>query len=83
MSLKQTLYNHLMTGETISPLQALKLFNCMSLAQRLGELRRDDGIPIQSRLHHEPSGKKYGIYWLDKAYIAGVKAGKIKGLYGY
>lgn len=79
MSQRQDIYNHLMTGATITPMTALNLFGCFSLSQRLGELRRDFNIPIQSKMTDNPNGKKYACYWLDKTYIAKVKAGEIKG----
>lgn len=46
---KRQLLAYLMTGKRITPLEALQHFNCFSCSQRLGDLRRDDGIPIQSR----------------------------------
>ena len=64
---------YLMTGATITPLQALQRFNCMSCSQRLGDLRRDEGIPIQSRFITTPTGKKVKEYWLEPSYIQSVK----------
>lgn len=79
MSQRQDIYNYLMTGATITPITALNLFGCFSLSQRMGELRRNFHVPIQSKLIKNPKGKKYACYWLDKAYIAKVRAGEIKG----
>lgn len=78
LSQRQAIYNHLMTGASIHPLSALDRFGCLSLAQRISELRLDYHIPVLSKLVHTPQGKKYATYWLDKDYIADVKAGKIK-----
>lgn len=79
MSQRQDIYNHLMTGATITPITALNLFGCFSLSQRLGELRRHFGVPIQSKTVETANGKRHACYWLDKTYIAKVKAGEIKG----
>ncbi|UZA25468.1 helix-turn-helix domain-containing protein [Moraxella bovis] len=79
MSQRQDIYNHLMTGASITPITALNLFGCFSLSQRLGELRRDFGVPILSKTVENADGKRYACYWLDKTYIAKVKAGEIKG----
>lgn len=70
---KKLLLAYLMTGATIAPLQALQRFNCMSCSQRLGDLRRDNGIPIQSRFITTPTGKKVKEYWLEPSYIQSVK----------
>ncbi|STY93364.1 helix-turn-helix domain-containing protein [Moraxella bovis] len=79
MSQRQDIYNHLMTGASITPITALNLFGCFSLSQRLGELRRHFGVPILSKTVENADGKRYACYWLDKTYIAKVKAGEIKG----
>ena len=64
---------HLLTGAKITPLEAIQRFNCMSCSQRLGDLRRDEGIPIQSRFITTPTGKKVKEYWLEPSYIQSVK----------
>ncbi len=66
---KAKLLAHLMKGQTITALQALDLYQCFALSQRLGDLRRDDGIPIQSRFITTPTGKKVKEYWLEPSYI--------------
>lgn len=40
-SQSQKILNYLRTGKTLSPLQALQLFNCMRLASRINDLRKD------------------------------------------
>lgn len=66
---KAKLLAHLMTGARITPLEALQRFNCLSCSQRLGDLRRDNSIPIQSRFITTPTGKKVKEYWLEPSYI--------------
>ena len=65
---KAQLPAYLMTGATITPLQALQRFNCMSCSQRLGDLKRA-GIPVKSRFITTPTGKKVKEYWLEPSYI--------------
>jgi hypothetical protein len=36
----QKILNYLQTGKALSPLQSLKLFNCMRLASRINDLRK-------------------------------------------
>lgn len=68
-SYRVLLLNHLMTGATINTLQALELYQCFSCSQRLGELRRDRGIPIESQFITLPNGKRIKNYWLEPSYI--------------
>ena len=70
---KAKLLAHLMKGQTITALQALYLYQCLSCSQRLGDLRRDEGIPIQSRFITMPTGKRIKLYWLEPSYIQSVK----------
>lgn len=78
MSHCKQIYHHLMTGQEINPMQALNLFGCFALSQRIGDLKHIHGVPVQSRLYHAPNGKKWSIYWLEPYYINQVKAGVIK-----
>lgn len=78
MSHCKQIYQHLMTGQEINPLQALDLFGCLALSQRISDLKHKHGIPVKSRLYYAPNGKKWAIYWLEPYYISRVKAGVIK-----
>ena len=81
MSHCKQIYQHLMTGKEINPMQALNLFGCFALSQRIGDLKRIHSVPVQSRLYYAPNGKKWGIYWLEPYYINQVKAGVIKPVF--
>ena len=72
---KQIIISKLLSGEIISPLTTLKDFGCLSLAQRISELRQQ-GYPIQGKLVKIANGKKYNIYWLEKADIKRLKKEK-------
>lgn len=55
--------NAMQNGTRLTPLAALQQFNCMSLSQRVGELKRS-GWPILSRTISLPSGKRVSEYWM-------------------
>lgn len=67
---KQQLLAHMMTGQRITPLEALDLYQCFSLAQRISDLRLADGIPVQSQFITLPNGKRIKEYWLEPSYIS-------------
>ena len=52
---------HLQAGNRLTPLSALQEFQCLSLSQRIGELKRM-GWPIISAPHKTPSGKTVAEY---------------------
>lgn len=64
MSYHQIIMQKLNAGETISPLSALNDFGCLSLPQRISELRQA-GEPIKGRLVSLPNGKRHNIYWIE------------------
>lgn len=80
MTHKRQLFNHLLAGKSITPLQALNEYKCMSCSQRLGDLRRDYGIPIQSKFITVASGKRVKQYWLEPNYITFVKQNQLDPL---
>lgn len=57
---------HLKAGGTLTPLDALNLFQCFSLSQRIGELKRG-GWPIHAEMVRVNSGKKVARYSLARA----------------
>lgn len=66
MSQKQRILEALQAGERLTPLRALERFQCMTLAQRVSELRRA-GHPINDRLVQAGvSGqKRVAEYWME------------------
>ncbi|MDO4427129.1 MAG: helix-turn-helix domain-containing protein [Moraxella sp.] len=64
MAVKQIIMQKLLAGEILSPLTALQEFGCLSLPQRISELRAR-GEPIQGRMVTEPNGKRHNIYWIE------------------
>lgn len=62
MSQKADIHGFLLTGNSLTPLDALRRFGCMRLAARVAELR-DEGHKIIA----EPfwtRGKRVARYWL-------------------
>ena len=59
----------LKSGERLTPLTALEKYQCFSLSQRMGELRRA-GWPIRSEMVRVNSGKKVAMYWLQESVAA-------------
>lgn len=55
----------LMAGERLTPLSALERYQCLSLSQRMGGLRRM-GYPVQSEMVTVASGKRVALYWMAK-----------------
>lgn len=51
-------------GNTITPLQALRLFGTMKLSTRIGELIRIDKMTIQKQRIRLESGKQIMMYYL-------------------
>jgi hypothetical protein len=56
---------HLQEGKTLTGMDALTLFGCWALAQRVKELR-DDGHPIKTTMIKTPSGKHIAEYSLEQ-----------------
>jgi hypothetical protein len=61
VSQRKQILNHLLAGNSITPLEALGVFGCFRLAARIEELR-DDGYAIDTELREDPKGKKYARY---------------------
>lgn len=79
MNKTQAVYNHLLTGASLTVKDSVQWFNLYALSQTLGHLRRNKGIPIIKQDITE-NGVTYARYWLDKSYIEKVKTGEIKPL---
>jgi hypothetical protein len=66
MSQKAAILQALQDGQRLTPLNALIRFHCLSLSQRIGELRRD-GHPIDSHMITLDAGKRVAEYfWIER-----------------
>jgi len=63
MTQKAHIINHLKKHQTITPLQALRLYGCMRLASRINELR-DAGWRITTKTEKR-NRKRYARYVLE------------------
>lgn len=54
---------HLQSGKTITPAQALNQYGCFRLGARIYDLKKD-GYSIDSRIVRTENGKKYAEYSL-------------------
>ena len=59
---------HLRRGDSITPLDALKLYGCMRLAAVVHVLRSKFGLPIRTTIvDHPKTGKSFARYTLNPA----------------
>ncbi|MDD5013502.1 MAG: helix-turn-helix domain-containing protein [Atribacterota bacterium] len=56
---------YLKKGGKLTPLKALKRFNCLRLGARIYDLKAK-GCPIKTRMITTWSGKRVAEYWMDK-----------------
>ncbi len=64
MTQNNTLLKHMMTGRSISPLEALGLYGVFRLAARMFELK-SIGVDIQKVTKVDINGKQYAEYSVD------------------
>jgi len=64
MTQNEALLNHLMTGRSITPLEALGLYGVFRLAARVFELK-DMGVNVQKVTKVDINGKQYAEYSVD------------------
>jgi hypothetical protein len=64
MTQNDTLLNHMLTGRSISPLEALGLYGVFRLAARVFELK-GMGVDIQKVTKVDINGKQYAEYSIN------------------
>ena len=64
MSQSDDILKALQRGERLTPLDALTQYNCMRLASRISDLKRE-GYTIYARTIKTPSGKSVSEYWME------------------
>jgi len=65
---------HLLAGKTLTPLGALRLFDCFRLGARIYDLRRA-GMPIESATVKR-KGKRFARYYIESARLKKLKGVK-------
>lgn len=63
MTQNEMILEHLMGGNPITPLEALRLFGCFRLAASICDLRRD-GYNIRTETVNDKN-KHYARYWME------------------
>jgi len=61
----KAILDHLRAGKTLTVLEAIQLFGCYALSQRIGELIRDYHWPIKSEMIITQTGKRVAKYSLQ------------------
>lgn len=64
MSQRLDILAALQQGRSLTPLDALREFGCLTCSQRVTELRKK-GWPIRSKLVEVSEGKRVARYWLE------------------
>ncbi len=64
-SQEQQILEYLQAGNSITPLEALRLFSCFRLGARCYDLKQA-GYPIRSELVSGENNKHFARYWLEK-----------------
>ena len=64
MTQSEQILNHLKSGHSITPIDALNLFGCFRLGARVFELKRS-GHNIHSELCELDNGKHVARYWME------------------
>jgi Helix-turn-helix domain len=57
---------HLQAGGTLTPMDALNLFKCWSLSQRITDLRQQGHRIVTTRVDDALTGKHYARYHLER-----------------
>ena len=60
---------YMLTGKSITPLEALNMCGCFRLSAVIYRLRNEDELPICMDRPEAEDGKPYARYWIDKAYF--------------
>ncbi len=63
---------HLVSGKTITPLEALSLYGCLRLGARIWDLRRKHGLPVVTEIVKGEQGKHYAKYSIPQEKPAGI-----------
>ena len=67
--------HYMMSGKSITPIEALNLCGCFRLSAIIHRLRHDEDIPIQMDQPEAPD-KPYARYWIDKDYLKIITGGE-------
>lgn len=61
---------HLLSGKSITPIDALRMCGCFRLSAIIYILRHEEGLPIITTQPEACYGKPYALYFIDHNYFA-------------
>lgn len=63
-SQKERILEHLLSGKSISPLEALNLFGSLRLGARIADIRKEGYIVYREMITDPKTGKRYAQYYM-------------------
>lgn len=63
-SQRKNVKNWLLSGKSITPLQALQMFGAFRLSAIIYRLKNEYNMAIKTEMVYEPNGKRYAKYYL-------------------
>lgn len=65
-SQRKNVKNWLLSGKSITPLQALQMFGAFRLSAIIYCLKNEDNMAIKTEMVYESNGKRYAKYYIEK-----------------
>lgn len=65
-SQRKNIKNWLLSGKSITPIEALQMFGAFRLSAIIFVLKNEYDMPIKTEMVYEPNGKRYAKYYLEK-----------------
>ena len=65
-SQRKNIKNWLLSGKSITPIEALQMFGAFRLSAIIFVLKNEDNMNIRTDMIYEPNGRRYARYTLEK-----------------
>ena len=65
-SQRKNIKNWLLSGKSITPIEALQMFGAFRLSAIIFVLKNEHDMSIKTEMVYEPNGKRYAKYYLEK-----------------
>lgn len=63
-SQKERILEHLLSGKSISPLEALNLYGCLRLGARIADIKGEGYLIYKEMVKDPKTGKRYAQYYM-------------------
>lgn len=73
MAQVNTLMDHMINGDHITPLEAMGVYRIFNCKGRIADLRTM-GVPVETKMKVDATGKKYASYFIPKHLIPTVRS---------